>query len=35
MARSNKGCWKICGWLQFVSKDEEQNKDTSREVNDE
>ena len=35
VARSSKRCRKICRGIQYVLKDEEQDRDTSREVNDE
>ena len=32
VARSDKRCRKICGRMQYVSKDKEQDRDTSRKV---
>ena len=32
VAESNKRCREICGGVQYVSKNEEQNRSTSREV---
>jgi len=32
VARGNKRCEEICRWMQCLSENEKQNKDTSREA---